>query len=94
MFTLNQVSPEEAAENLKAARAAYEADPRDIRKNSAKTVAEYNQSKYIREDNTLANAKYLGYLDTRELYPDFNPITFERFLEELLAGKMARPYGS
>ena len=54
--------------------------------------AEYNASKYIRKDNTPEMAKYLGYLDARELYPDFEPIAFERFVDELVEGKGERPY--
>jgi len=54
----------------------------------------YDYSKYIREDNTPENAKYLGYLDARELYPDFQPITFEEFLKEALDGKAAKIYAN
>jgi hypothetical protein len=57
-------------------------------------VAEYNFSKYLRGDNTRENAKYLGYLDARELYPDFKPISFEQFLQEVLDGKAVRPYST
>lgn len=44
-------------------------------------------SKYIREDNTRSNAFYLGYLDAKELYPDFNPTSFEEMLKEVVDGK-------
>lgn len=57
-----------------------------------RSQAEYNASKYIRRDNTPAMGKYLGYLDARELYPDFEPISFERFVDELVEGKGERPY--
>ena len=53
---------------------------------------EYVYSKFVRGDNTLANAKYLGYLDGRELYPDFQPIKFADYFKELLEGKIERPY--
>ncbi|KAI0800423.1 hypothetical protein C8Q74DRAFT_1444329 [Fomes fomentarius] len=33
----------------------------------------------LREENTLDNAKKLGYLDVRELYPDIKPSTLEDF---------------
>ncbi len=49
-------------------------------------------SKYIRGDNTLANAKYLQYLDARELYPDFKPRAFAEYIDEVLDGKAERPY--
>lgn len=38
------------------------------------------------------NAKYLGYLDARELYPDFKAISFESFVKEILDGKAKKPY--
>jgi hypothetical protein len=48
---------------------------------------------FIRGDNTLANAKYLGYLDARELYPDFKPRTLEGYVEEAIAGDVPKLYG-
>lgn len=53
---------------------------------------EYNVAKYVREDNTRSNALYLGYLDARELYPEFEPMSFEKFIEEAVAGNAPRPY--
>lgn len=54
--------------------------------------AQYNTAQFIREDNTATVGKYLGYLDARELYPDFEPITISAFLDELLSGRIKRPY--
>lgn len=48
----------------------------------------------MRKDNTLENAKYLGYLDSRELYPDMKPVGFSKYIEELLEGKGERPYAN
>ena len=56
--------------------------------------AQYSYSKYVRGDNTPEYAKYLGYLDARELYPDFKPTTFKEFVVELLDGKVPRPYAN
>lgn len=50
-------------------------------------------SKYFRRDNTREVAKYLGYLDARELYPDFKPISFTEYIDELLDGTAKKPYG-
>jgi hypothetical protein len=58
----------------------------------ALSMDEYNNSTYLRGDNTPEIAKYLGYLDATELYPDFKPIKFEEFFEGLLEGKGERPY--
>lgn len=48
----------------------------------------------IRGDNTPEYAKFLGYLNAQELYPDFKPRTFEAFVQELLSGKADKVYGS
>ncbi|KAJ6479676.1 hypothetical protein C8R45DRAFT_1063245 [Mycena sanguinolenta] len=55
-------------------------------------AADYEYSKYVRGDNTPGYASYLGYLNAKELYPDFKPKGFQGFLQELLDGKVARPY--
>ncbi|KAJ6459995.1 hypothetical protein C8R45DRAFT_843061 [Mycena sanguinolenta] len=54
-------------------------------------IADYEYSKYVRGDNTPAYAEYLGYLDARELYPEFKPSTFRAFVAELLEGKGEMP---
>lgn len=56
--------------------------------------AEYDCCKYIRGDNTPENATYLGYLDARELYPDFKPVKFREYFTEVKDGKAAdaEPY--
>jgi hypothetical protein len=53
---------------------------------------QYIISKFIRRDNTPDMAEYLGYIDARELYPDFIPISFAQLVDEVLAGKGQRPY--
>lgn len=55
-------------------------------------AAEYALSRYVRKDNTLENAKYLGYLDAKELYPDFVPITYEDVVKETVDGKAGKLY--
>lgn len=54
--------------------------------------ADYDYSRYLRGDNQPEYAKYLGYLDARELYPDFRPITFREFVKDLLEGKIVKPH--
>jgi hypothetical protein len=55
-------------------------------------LQEYLCSKYVREDNTRKNALYLGYMDGRELYPDFVPLSFEDTMKEVLDGKAVKLY--
>lgn len=56
--------------------------------------AEYAYSKYVRGDNTSKYARYLGYVDARELYPHLKPITFKEFVADLVDGKIQRPYAN
>lgn len=53
-------------------------------------AAEYQYSWGARGDNTPEYAKYLGYLTTKDLYPDLQGIKFEDFLKDVIAGK-AKP---
>lgn len=69
------------------ARAAFKADPAQIVNRIKQSQFDYVVAKYVRCDNTLENAKYLGYLNARELYPDFEPLSFKDFVKEVLDGK-------
>ena len=69
-------------------------DPSNVQTRVGVYSAQYNYSKYIRVDNRLEYAKYLGYLDARELYPDFVPKGFREFAVDLLDGKVVRPYSN
>ncbi|POS68690.1 isoflavone reductase [Diaporthe helianthi] len=53
---------------------------------------EYTYSWGIRGDNTPENAKYLGYLLGKELYPDLEFTSYESYLKKLLEGKAERVY--
>jgi hypothetical protein len=77
---------------MHTARAAHRANPSDPSLRFPALSAEYTVSKFVRGDNTPENAEYLGYLDTRDLYPDFEPNTFAAFVDELLAGGAKRLY--
>ncbi|KAF7329630.1 Glycoside hydrolase family 33 protein [Mycena kentingensis (nom. inval.)] len=72
--------------------ALHSASPDDASARMHRNINDYAHSKYVREDNTPEYAKYLGYLDANELYPDFTPTTFREFMGEVLAGKVERPY--
>ncbi|KAI1625073.1 isoflavone reductase family protein [Exophiala viscosa] len=85
-------SLEEIEAVITKAKQAVDADPTNIGLQMGLWSQEYNMSKYYREDNTRKVALYLGYLDARELYPDFKPITFEEYFKEILEGKGNRPY--
>jgi hypothetical protein len=46
----------------------------------------------VRGDNTPENARYLGYVSANELYPEFRYNPYTEFVDELLTGKIERPY--
>lgn len=58
----------------------------------AVSTSQYSWSWGIRGDNTPEYAEYLGYLNAQELYPDFQPRTFEAFVKDLLDGKGSKVY--
>lgn len=57
-----------------------------------KVPAQYMRSWGIRGDNTPEYAKYLGYVTSKELYPDLEFTSFERYLEDALEGKIKPVY--
>ena len=48
---------------------------------------QYLNSWGVRGDNTPESAKYLGYLDFKELYPDVKGKALETMVQETLDGK-------
>jgi hypothetical protein len=49
-------------------------------------LAEHKLSWGVRGDNNPDYAKYLGYLTSKELYPDFEPIAFSDYLRSVIGG--------
>lgn len=73
-----KVSDAERLEKCQEAVQAWTADPSDITKRVQVWMSQYIVSKYVRADNTMENAKYLGYVDARELYPGFQAYLVRR----------------
>ncbi|KAJ7488600.1 hypothetical protein B0H11DRAFT_1913080 [Mycena galericulata] len=86
------VSAEDITASRARAAAALKTDPTNVMARLMSFSGDYDYSKYVRGDNTPAYATYLGYLDARELYPDFQPRRFREFIVELLDGKVEKPY--
>ena len=63
-------------------RAELQADPTSIAAGLKVIPNEYMYSMHILGENTLENAKRLGYLDARELYPDIPKYTLEDYAKE------------
>jgi hypothetical protein len=74
------------------ARKAVEADPANVGAVMALAGADYGYSMNVRGDNAPEYAKYLGYLDAKELYPDLEYTKFDDFLAQLVEGKVKRVY--
>lgn len=53
----------------------------------SKITNQYYYSWGVRGDNTPEAAKYLGYLDVKELYPDVSGRSMRSFLEDILDGE-------
>lgn len=62
-------------------------DPDDYMTLARKWMLEYQISWGVRGDNTPEYAKYLGYLTSKELYPDLKFKSFESYLQEILSGQ-------
>ncbi|KAJ3544522.1 hypothetical protein NM208_g3012 [Fusarium decemcellulare] len=74
-----------------AARARYEQDP-SVPNLLGLSTAQYFNSIWLRGDNLPESASYLGYLDGKELYPDFKFVSYSEYAKELVAGKAKGVY--
>ncbi|KAE8142901.1 hypothetical protein BDV38DRAFT_267542 [Aspergillus pseudotamarii] len=86
-------SVQEMENQLDDAQSSLSLDPTDPGKRTLVYIAQYVYSKYVRQDNQPRYANYFGYLDARELYPDFKPISFRELFTEVLQGKGKTPDG-
>ena len=66
----------------KDAAATLAANSQDFNAHVQRSWAEYMISMHFIGENTLENAKRLGYLNARELYPDRPQHTLEDFARE------------
>lgn len=74
---------------------ALETNPSDMEALYAIGFTEYKYSLGIRGDNTPEHAKYLGYLDARELYPNLKVSSdFTTFITDMLEGKIRAVYSA
>ncbi|KAJ5738144.1 Isoflavone reductase family protein [Penicillium malachiteum] len=89
---VQKVDPAAHLKAIDEAERKYRAHPEDEMNLWMLIGPQYNSNRFIRADNTPENAWYSGYLDARQLYPDFRPRTFEEFATTLVAGKEKNPY--
>lgn len=69
-----------------------EASPKDPVLRVKKVYNQYCLSVGIRGENTPEYARYLGYLDGKELYPDVNFTPYQDYLQEVVDGKAVGIY--
>ncbi|OQE23614.1 hypothetical protein PENSTE_c008G01359 [Penicillium steckii] len=71
--------------SLQRSKEVFNKDPENLNLRLGLYTAQRIYSQYIRQDNTPANAESLGYLNARELYPDFKPRNFREVFAETRA---------
>ena len=79
-------------QRIKDADVKLKEDPTNWGVGVQKVSSEYLISWGIRGDNTPEYAKYLGYITSKELYPDMKFIKFEDYLQEVVDGKAKGVY--
>lgn len=88
------VSAEELQQRLEASRPAFTADSEHWGKQVKMNAVDYLYSMFVRGDTEPKYAKYLGYLDTRELYPNIKTRGSRDYLVDALEGKEGKLYSN
>ncbi|KAM0321855.1 hypothetical protein ACHAQA_009860 [Verticillium albo-atrum] len=83
---LPRVSAEKIHSDLKAAQEALKANPADESAGMAVVLNQYFHSWALRGDASPESAAYLGYIETKTLYPDFEGTTIEQVFRDVLNG--------
>ncbi|KAJ1323530.1 phenylcoumaran benzylic ether reductase [Microdochium nivale] len=81
------LSAEDVERIISSANEALAKDQSNMAALVEKGWTEYKLSRGIRADNTPEYAKYLGYLDVKELYPEIEARTIKDYISEVLVGK-------
>lgn len=85
-------SPEEYEQQIVEADAKLEENPQDFVARAEKLGAQYSLSWGIRGENTPEFARYLGYLDGKELYPSVEFTSYESYVQEVVRGEAQGVY--
>ncbi|KAL4744891.1 hypothetical protein BDW72DRAFT_199162 [Aspergillus terricola var. indicus] len=87
------LSKEEAEDTLAWTKETLAKDPTNIKVMVKQGLTSYAYSWAIRGDNTPEHAKYLGYLNAKDLYPDIEAKPINDFIREIVDGtRVACPY--
>ncbi|KAF7540063.1 hypothetical protein G7054_g1638 [Neopestalotiopsis clavispora] len=87
----HQLSAEHLSEQIQEGLAKLAQNPVDPQSMMVVGMGQYRQLLGIRGDSTPEKAKYLNYLDARDLYPDVRVTPLRQYIEDALAGKVAAP---
>ena len=55
---------------------------------------QYLYCEWFRQDNLPERAEYLGYLNTKDLYPDFEATKYVDYVDEVMEGKVKSIYAN
>ncbi|PGH27363.1 hypothetical protein AJ80_00841 [Polytolypa hystricis UAMH7299] len=88
------LSEKEIQDDIISVKQALDANPSDTGSMIMRFIREYQFSWGIRGDNTPEYAKFLGYISSKELYPDLEFRDFGTYLKEVLDGKATPVYAS
>jgi hypothetical protein len=69
-----------------------EEDPTDSATLHSQLLAEHRLSWGVRGDNNPDYARYLGYISSKGLYPDFEPADFRGYLKSVVEGNAKNVY--
>lgn len=82
------MSAKEIKDNIELAKKGLEKDPDDFSSFMSLALHQYASSWGVRGDNSPEAAKYLGYLDCKDLYPDIKGAKLLRaYFQGLIAEK-------
>jgi len=85
------VSEAELLAQIAKAKETVSAHPEDLLAHHGLYILQYAHM-WLRGDDSPTYAKYLGYLDARELYPDIPALPLGDYFKAILEGKGERPY--
>lgn len=87
------LSKKEAEDTLAWAEETLAKDPMDMKVMLKQGLISYMYSWAIRGDNTPEHAKYLGYLNAKDLYPEVEAKPIDDFIREIVDGtRVANTY--
>lgn len=81
------MSEQGLSEARRAAKELVAKNPQELSALMVEAMSDYTLSMHILKENTLENAKKLGYLDVHELYPDMPKHTLEEFARDFYQAK-------